>query len=322
MLIDLSSAIDFGVFLSAEPPSFGELLSEVKECERLGYHSVWLSDHLIGMYRRPDSERLECWTTLSALAGATSRIRLGSLVLCNPFRHPSLLAKMAASLDVISGGRLEFGIGAGWHEPEFQAYGYPFERPATRIRRLSEAVQIVKSMWTEPHPSFEGRYYQIKDAYCSPKPVQKPHPPLMIGGGGEQLLLRAVARHADVCNFSAWIGSPEDYRRKLDVLERHCESLGRDPGEIRKSWAAYVIVKEDAKEAEEIVKRFVKGLASYYGRPENELRLPITGTPEDCVEQIQRYVDVGVSLFILMFYGGDSVGEAGLFSEEVVSAFA
>lgn len=273
------------------------------------------------MYRQPDSERFECWTTLSAIAGATSRIRLGQLVLCNAFRHPPLLAKMAATLDVISGGRLEFGIGAGWHEPEFQAYGYTFDRPAPRIGRLREAVQIVKSMWTEPSPSFEGRYYQIRGAHCSPKPVQKPHPPVMIGGGGERLLLRVVAQHADVCNFSAWLGRPEDYRHKLEVLERHCESVGRDPGEIRKSWAAYVVVKEDTREAEEVVKRFVERLASYYERPRDELRPPIAGTPEECVEQIQRYIDVGVSLFILRFVGGDSVGETKLFSEEVVPAF-
>ena len=317
----MSSTVDFGVFLSAEPPSFDDFLSEVKECEALGYHSVWLSDHLIGMYQHPGSERFECWTTLSTLAGTTSRIRLGSLVLCNTFRHPSLLAKMAASLDVISRGRLDFGIGAGWHEPEFEAYGYPFEKPVTRIRRLSEAVQIVKRMWTEPHPNFEGHFYKIKDAYCSPKPVQKPHPPVMIGGGGEQLMLRVVAQYADVCNFSGWLGRPEDYRHKLDLLECHCESLGRDPREIRKSWAAYVIVKEDAREAEDIVKHFVKRLASHYGRPENELMVPIAGTPEECVEQIQRYIDVGISLFILMFYGGDSIGEAKLFADEVVPAF-
>jgi F420-dependent oxidoreductase-like protein len=317
----LSSKIDFGVFISVEIPSFNELLSEVKECEHLGYHSIWLSDHLIGMYGRPDAKHLECWTTLSALACATSRIRLGTLVLCNPFRHPPLLAKMAATLDAISGGRLEFGIGAGWHEPEFKAYGYPFERPAQRIRRLCEAVRIVKMMWMESSPSFDGRYYQIKDAYCSPKPVQKPHPPIMIGGGGEKLLLRVVAQHADVCNFATWLGRPGDYLSKLNILERHCESIGRDLEQIRKSWTSYVIVKEDIGEVEEIVNWFVERAALYYGLPADRLRPPISGTPDECVEQIQRYIDIGVSLFILMFVGGDSKGQAKLFAEEVVPAF-
>lgn len=317
----MSSKIDFGVFTSVESPSFNELLSDVKECERLGYHSIWLSDHLIGMYRRIDAEHLECWTTLSALAGATSRIRLGTLVLCNPFRHPPLIAKMAATLNVISGGRMEFGIGAGGHEPEFRAYGYPFERPAQRIRRLSEAIQIVKSIWAESSPSFDGMYYQIRDAYCFPKPLQKPHPPIMIGGGGEKLLLRVVAQHADVCNFATWLGRPGDYLSKLNVLERHCENIGRDLKEIRKSWTSYVIVKENSGEVEEIVNWFVGRAAPYYGLPADRLRPPISGTPEECVEQIQRYVDIGVSLFIIMFVDGYGKGQAKLFAEEVFPAF-
>lgn len=317
----MSEKVDFGVFISTEQPSFSEILSEVRDCERLGYHSIWLSDHLIGMYRSPDSNRFENWTTLSALAGATSRIRLGQLVLCNPFRHPPLLAKMAATLDTISGGRLELGIGAGWHEPEFQAYGYPFESPAARVRRLSEAVQIIKKMWTESNPRFRGRYYSIQDAYCSPKPIQKPHPPLMIGGGGEQLMLKVVARYADVCNFSPWMGRPQHYQHKLDILERHCRRVGRDPEEIRRSWASYVLINKDAEEAEEAIKRFVERRATRSNLPPHRLRPPISGTPADCVKQIQGYVDIGVSLFILRFMGSDPANEIRTFAEEVAPVF-
>lgn len=185
----MSHKINF-VFIPPERPSFNDILSDVLLSERLGYHSIWTYDHMIGMYENPGDNRFECWTTLSALAGATKHIRLGQLVLYNPFRHPPLLAKQSATLDAISGGRLELGLGAGWHKPEFEAYGYPLEGPTVRIRRLDEAALIIKKMWKEESPNFSGRHYEIKRAYCAPKPVQKPHPPLMIGGGGERLLLR------------------------------------------------------------------------------------------------------------------------------------
>jgi len=317
----LSFPVDFGVFIRPERERFEELLSEVRAVEALGYRSVWISDHLLGLYGDPGSSRFECWTTTSTLALATSRIRLGQLVLCGPFRHPPLLAKEAATLDAISGGRLELGIGAGWHRPEFTAYGYPFEGPAARIGRLEEAVQIMKMMWTEPRPNFEGRYYRIEEAYCSPKPAQKPHPPLMIGGGGERLLLRVVARHADVCNFAAWVGTPEDYRRKREALDGHCEAVGRSPEEIRGSWAAFVVIKEDAKEAEEGAKRFAESMSSVSQGPPDAYMPAIYGSPGECIEQVQSYVDVGVSLFILSFLGGDFKSEATLFAEEVTPAF-
>jgi len=318
----LRNSVDFGVFTSTEKPTYQEILAEVKEFEHLRYHSVWFSDHLIGMYSSPDAPRFENWTVLSAIAGATSRIRLGQLVLCNPFRHPSLLAKMSATLDAISGGRLELGLGAGWHEPEFKAYGYPFEEPSARVRRLSEAVRIIKRMWTEPSPSFKGRYYSIENAYCSPKPVQKPHPRLMIGGSGEQLLLRVVAKYADTCNFAAWQGSPKEYEAKLRVLARHCRRVKRDPETIRGSWATYALVQADPKDARKAVEDYVKQRlqASPNASPER-LRPPISGTPEDCVEQIQRYLDVGVSLFILRFMGTDNMRQAEIFAKEVMPAF-
>lgn len=313
--------INFGVFISMEQSSFSEILSQVKLCERFGYHSIWLSDHLIGMYGSLDSNRFENWTTLSALAGATSRIRLGQLVLCNPFRHPSLLAKMSATLDEISGGRLELGIGAGWRELEFKAYGYPFESPTVRIQRLSEAVQIIKKMWTESNPRFEGRHYSIHDAHCFPKPVQKPHPPLMIGGQGEQLMLKLVARHADVCNFSPWMGRSQDYLKKLKVLNRYCKRIGRDPTEIRRSWASYVLINEDEEEAEKELKRYMERRASHSSLPPQRLRPPISGTPTNCLKQIFQYVDIGVSLFILRFMGNNTVSQIKTFAEKVISNF-
>lgn len=305
-------AVDFGVFLSAERLGYRDILDEALLVEDLGYHSVWISDHVYGMYEKPEDNRFECWTTTSALAANTSTVRLGQLVMCNPFRHPSLMAKMAATLDSISGGRLEVGLGTGWNEGEFKAYGYPFESPAARVRRLDEAAQIMKRMWTEESPSFKGKFYEIDGAYCSPKPVQRPHPPLMLAGGGEKLTLRTVARHADVCNFAAWRGTPEDYRHKTEVLERHCKAVGRDPAEIRKSWACFALIAEDEDDAETSVKRYERARG---GRP------PIFGTPEQCIEQIRSYAEVGVTLFITRFMGGAFEKEAKLFAEEVLPAF-
>jgi alkanesulfonate monooxygenase SsuD/methylene tetrahydromethanopterin reductase-like flavin-dependent oxidoreductase (luciferase family) len=305
-------SLDFGVFLSLERPSYASILDDALHCERLGFHSVWAADHVIGMYENPGDPRYECWTTSAALLANTSRIMLGQLVLCNPFRHPPLLAKMAATLDSISGGRLILGLGTGWHEGEFKAYGYTFEGNATRVRRLDEAAEIIKSMWAEDAPSYNGKYYWIEKAWNSPKPAQR-HAPLMIAGGGEQLTLRTVARHADISNFAAWTGTPAEFKVKNDALDAHCEKVGRNPKEIRRSWAAYCLVGEDAVDAE-------KNLNKYMAKPLTK-RPPLNGTPEQVAEQIKRYVDSGVDLFIIRFMGDNIKKEAELFADEVVPQF-
>lgn len=302
--------IDFGIHLNSERPYYRDILKDALLVEELNYHSLWISDHVYGQYGKADVNRFECWTTVSTLAASTTTIRLGQLVLCNPFRHPSLFAKMAATLDIISGGRLEIGLGTGWNKGEFVAYGYSFESPSARVRRLDEAAQIMKMMWTEESPIFKGKYYEIEGAYCRPKPIQKPHPPLMLAGGGEQLTLRTVARHANVCNFASWRGTPEDYLYKLDVLRRHCETVGRNFSDIRKSWSCNVLIVEDENSAKGILKKYKK-----IGE-----RPPIFGTPEQCLEQIQRYMDIGVTLFIMRFVGNNFAKQVKLFAKNVISA--
>jgi len=304
--------IYFGVHLNSERLSYQDILKDALMVEELGYHSLWISDHVYGQYGKLDVDRFECWTTVSALAVATNTVRLGQLVLCNPFRHPPLFAKMAATLDVICGGRLEIGLGTGWNKGEFNAYGYPFESPAARVRRLDEAAQIMKKMWTEESPVFKGKYYEIKGAYCRPKPIQKPHPPLMLAGGGEKLTLRSVARHANVCNFASWKGTPEDYRHKLEVLRRHCETVGRNFSEIQKSWSCNVLIVEDENSAKVILKKY-KDIGGEIP--------PIFGTPERCIAQIQRYIDVGVTFFIMRFMGSNFEKQVKLFANNVLSAF-
>ena len=282
------------------------------EAEKLGFHSGWLFDHLFELPGAGPSLEpcLECWTSISALAAETKRIRLGVTVLCATYRNPALLAKMASTLDVISNGRLEFGIGAGWAGVEHEAYGFPFDKPAIRIGRLRESVKIIRSMWTEEKTSFHGKYYDIEDAVNNPKPVQKPHPPIWIGGGGEGLTLKVIAELADGCNF---IGlSPVEYSHKLDVLGEHCVKLGRKVDDIQKSWQGRILIARDEAELSEMKHKM--------GEIDEEHN--IVGTPDHCVEKIREYTNLGVSCFMLVFPGATrDAGPMQLFSEMVMPEF-
>ena len=209
--------------------------------EQLGYDSLWVYDHFHNVPRPAYETVFECWTTIAAISQRTSRIRLGQMVGCTSYRNPGLLAKITSTIDVISGGRLEWGVGAGWYENEYRAYGYPFPKPKDRIGMLRETVEIVKSMWTNPETTYRGKYYELSRANCDPKPVQKPLPPIWIGGGGEQLTLRVVAEHADCSNFG---GRPEEWMRRRDALVEHCRVVGRDPSSIRMTWSPEVLIRD------------------------------------------------------------------------------
>src|SRR3954469_9785031 len=190
------------------------------------FGAVWVQDHLMPEmpWTPPSWDSFEAWSALAHWAGAFPSYRFGTIVLANSYRSPSLLAKMAATTQLLTGGRLILGLGAGWHEHEYRSYGFPYPSPATRIRQLEEAVQVIRAMWTQTPASFSGTHYQIENAYCEPKP--DPLPPIMIGASGEQLALRVVARQADWYNTPS--GTIEMVKRKLDVLRGHCEAAGRD----------------------------------------------------------------------------------------------
>ncbi|MEA2460370.1 MAG: hypothetical protein QOH90_547, partial [Actinomycetota bacterium] len=224
--------------LAGGPASWEGVLQAARTAEAAGFDSVWVSDHLFldwAKYGGPPDRQgsLECWTTMAALAGATSRVRVGSLTLCNDFRNPALLAKMIATLDVLSDGRVDVGLGAGWYEPEYAAAGIPFDRPAVRIRRMGEAAHIVRRLLRGEELTFDSDHYTIRGAICRPLPVQRPAPPLWMGGKGD-LLLKTVARHADGWNFS-WIGSIDAYEERAAVADKACEAAGRDPKDLRRS---------------------------------------------------------------------------------------
>jgi F420-dependent oxidoreductase-like protein len=222
--------LSWGIKTSQQQTTYDALVEIWQEADQNpAFEHAWLFDHFNPIYSDIDGPCLEGWTALAALAAQTSRLRLGLMVAGNTYRHPAVHAHMAATVDVISNGRLDFGVGAGWNEYEHESMGIPLYQPGERIRRLGEACEITRRLWTQHLTDFEGRYYQLTQARLEPKPVQKPHPPFVIGGSGEQLTLRIAARYADVWNFT---GDAETFRHKVGVLHEHCAAISRDPSEI------------------------------------------------------------------------------------------
>ena len=224
----------FGIKTAQQFTTYEDILRVWQEADSVAsIEHAWAFDHFIPLGSDITGPQLEGWTLLGALAARTERLRVGLMVTGNIYRHPAVLAKMGATVDVISHGRLDFGIGAGWNEIECNMYGIPLYAPGERIRRLGEACEVVKRLWTETVANFDGKYYQLKDARCEPKPVQKPYPPYVIGGGGEQLTLRVVAQYANIWNFVG--GGIESFRHKSEVLDSHCAAIERDPNTIERS---------------------------------------------------------------------------------------
>jgi F420-dependent oxidoreductase-like protein len=265
----------------------------VTRAETLDFDSFWVMDHFhqIPLVGKQDEPMLESWTTISVLAGITSKIKLGTMITGVIYRYPSILAKIGATLDVLSKGRLFMGIGAAWNEEESLAYGIPFPSIKERFVRLEEAIQIIRKMWTdESSTSFNGKYYQIKNAYCNPKPVQKPSPPIMIGGSGERQTLRIVAKYADACNL---FGSAETVKRKLGILKEHCKSVGRDYDSILKTKLGVVIIEDDRELARKRLQQILKV-------PEEQLdEFAIYGSSEDVLRQKESFEEAGIQYLIV-----------------------
>jgi F420-dependent oxidoreductase-like protein len=265
------------------------------KAENLGFDSFWVMDHFhqISPVGKQEDPMLEGWTTISVLSGITSRIKLGTLVTGIIYRHPSVLAKMGATLDVLSKGRLFMGIGAAWNQEESLAYGIPFFPNKERLLRLEEAIQIIRKMWIEEEPAatFNGRYYQVNSAYCNPKPIQKPSSPILVGGSGERQTLKIVAKYADACNL---YGSAETVKRKLSILNEHCKSVGRDYDSILKTKLGFILIDNDKEMVEKRLQQISKVI------PEDQLReFLIYGTPEDILKQIELLEEAGIQYLIV-----------------------
>lgn len=281
--------------------------------ERSGFDSVWVSDHLFldwGKYGGPGERQgsLECLTTLAALAQATARVRLGSLTLCNDLRHPGIVAKAAATIDRLSGGRLELGLGAGWYEPEYRAAGIAFDPPAVRIARLGEAASVIRALLAGEELTRDGPHYRLEGALVRPGPVQSPAPPLWIGGKGD-LLLRTAAAVADGWNHS-WLGSVEAYAERVAACERACERAGRDPATLRRSVGAYVLAGSDradlARRVARVAERTPAGVLTGSGASAGvslgsygETR--IAGTVAEVTDRLGALAELGVEEVIVSF---------------------
>jgi len=278
--------------------TFNDIADLAKEAERLGFTAMWASDHLLWDAKSEQRNCLDVWALMPALATVTTKLRLGTLVTCNSYRIPSVLAKTAASVDHISNGRLEFGLGAGWKDIEYKAYGIPFPSVGTRLAQLEEAVQLIKLLWTEERASFAGKHYQLEDAVCAPKPVQQPLK-MWIGGAGEKKLLRMVARYADGWNMIFGYQLPV-VKQKLEVLKRHCDEAKRDFDKIEKSLFIVTCIadseeelqKRDAAAAEALGTRRIFNIAKSSGT---------IGTAEQVAETLRGYQDLGFDYFIAMF---------------------
>ncbi len=302
--------MQFGTQLLNYFTTWEELLLVIKCIEAGPWYSLWVSDHFLPPYPTAGLESepaLESWSLITATAAVTNRLRLGVLVTGNTYRNPALLAKMAATVDQISNGRLILGIGASWFQGEHEAFGWEFPSIKERCDRLEEAVELIKMLFTVEGPiDYNGHYYKLKNTYFSPACTQKPHLPIMIGGNGEKRTLRTLARFGDMANIDFnKPGSPELFKHKLEVIERHCEEFGRDPSEIKKTVVIPLRVEKDEKKADQLRKRHG---AWFYGT------IPYIN------DRIQQYIDVGAEEII--FSGVKSKPE--LFKqiqEEIISTF-
>jgi F420-dependent oxidoreductase-like protein len=307
--------IKFGLWVPQVGLSFAAIKERAQHADRLGFHSLWFVDH---MWARglPDVDHLDAWTLMAATAAITERLGIGTLVLCNSYRNPALLAKMAASLDNVSNGRLLLGLGAGWMDEEYRAYGYPFPSARVRIEQLEEALAIIKLLFTEPRASFQGKYYAVDEAVNNPKPIQKPHPPILIGGAGEKRLLRVVAEHANIWNCPN--NAAGELEHKLEVLTRHCDAIGRDPQDIEVSEQCIVVLGSTQKDLRSKLQFAKRTLGGVFDIDKTALR----GTPDQLIEAIHARSRQGVTFFTMLFGDFNQPETLDLFAEKVAPAFA
>jgi F420-dependent oxidoreductase-like protein len=315
--------VKFGVQASQSGITWSEYLDLVQWLDRDSrFDYLWLTDHFVtgfGTAFGSEGPYFEGWTTLAAVAQATSRLRIGVLVSGNTYRHPAVLAKQATTVDHISGGRLEFGLGGAWHVYEHEVFGIPFLTTKERLDRLDEAAELIKKLWTEDRPTFEGKYYQLKAPPYNPANLQKPHPPILIGGAGEKRTLRTVARFADVANISFNQAHPDTVRHKFEVLDGHCRDIGRDPTGIRRTVQVLCMMGAD----EAAVQRMVQGMSAMLGLTLEQARDTIlAGTPDEVRAHIERLAAAGVQETYITLFGQTAGSKPMLeaFSSEIIPA--
>jgi alkanesulfonate monooxygenase SsuD/methylene tetrahydromethanopterin reductase-like flavin-dependent oxidoreductase (luciferase family) len=304
----------FGVTLPQIKRTWAEARDAALEFDRLGFDSVWVCDHLYGV-PMPNLPIFEAWSELAAVAALTSRVELGTLVTPVFFRNAAVLAKQVATIDHVSNGRTVVGLGGGWFAMEFESYGLPFPSMRERLAALDETATALKRLWTEPSVTLAGRHVRLQDAMCEPKPVRRP--PILVGGGGEKVLMGIVARHADIWNNLAV--NQGALAAKADVLRRRCDAEGRDFGEITVSQQCLVVIAATEAAAKEALGKAVK---IYGGHMGGGLEAHgIWGTPAQVVDRIAAHRKLGCTHFVIEFFGRDTREPARLFAEQVLPAF-
>lgn len=291
-----------------DPVEAYETMTNVaKAAEEAGYDGIWLVDHFHTVPKPSQEVTFECWMSLAALARDTKRVRLGPIVSCNSYRNPALLAKMASTLDVLSHGRLNFGIGAGWYEHEYRAYGYPYPDAPERLRQLREALQVILAMWEQEEATFEGTYYQVRGAINQPKGAQKPHIPILIGGSGEKVTLKLVAQYGDACNLN---GDLKTLEHKFAVLKQHCESVGRDYDSIYRTASAFCAIADSDAEAMTLVPEIYK--------PELK-ETSLVGSPATIRQRINAMGSLGVQEIIMDLPSATDLTVLHRFAQEFIA---
>ena len=314
-MISDQAPVKFNVRVNQYRYSYEDLLRIWQEADRLGYYSASLFDLLT-------VEALECWTTLTALLAQTQRIRAVPMVLANPYRHPVLTAKMAATLDVISGGRVTLGIGAGGSRSDTTNSGLPFSSTRTRCEMLEESLMIIRRLWTQPSVDYDGKHYQVSGASVAPKPTQQPGPPILIGGHGPRYVLPMIGRTADICNAGS-NDTVEQHRQYASIIRQAAEAAGRDPASIELTHNADCVIAPTLREYELLVARLAEeaGMtATAY--QEDRLGNTLSGTPEQICDRLSEYVEFAIRYFFVVFPNPAPSETLALFADEVMSRFA
>ena len=307
----------FGIQTGPQAVEWPDLRAAWDGAEQLGLDSAWVFDHLVPLLIGDDQPVLEGWTLLGALAERTERITIGCLVSSNTFRHPALLAKMAATVDIMSEGRLVLGLGAGYYDTEHTAYGLEFGTQKSRAQMLEEACQVIRGLYSGGQVSFEGEHYRLTDAPFAPLPVQKPGPPIMIGGRGEKLTFPIIARHADQWNLAGGT-TAADFEQKWGVLRERCNDISRDPAEIETNMGVLTIVDTDRARAKERA----RAGARHFGLDEELApQIFIAGDPEEVTDTIRGLGEVGVDHFVMTIVHGLNYEDVNLLAEKIVPHF-
>ena len=294
-----------------DPVQAYETMTKVAQtAEEVGFASVWLVDHFHTVPHPTLEVTFECWMSTAALARDTSTIRIGQMVTCNSYRHPALLAKMASTVDVLSHSRLNFGIGAGWDEQEYRAYGYIYPDGPERLRQLREAVQVMLAMWKEEEAYFEGTYYQVRGAINQPKGVKPSHIPLLIGGDGEKVTLKLVAQYADACNVG---DDPATVKQKLAVLKQHCATVGREYESIHRTSTTFCLIVDSDEQARALLP------AERKARIGNKMTTALIGNPETIRQRLVAYEEAGVQELVLRFVDGTNLEALRRFAGEFIA---